>query len=216
MPRPKSTVVGSEHVSRCQHSRTKRIRSSTTTSPRGLRRHTPPSPRPKRSRVFTRSYGVGEVTQRRPQEGHDTHRHRRRWCRSTRLSPEKNLRAIPRTHGPLDAIKPDLHDTFWMPPLPKHHQHQDSPLPILHHPHGRRKRATTTATPLAGEPYVQSTSQGRRPGIPDLTPEWQQTPLRQSNGTNRDASTRSRPAWSETHRSSGCRHHGRGRRRSPI
>jgi hypothetical protein len=96
-------MVGSEHVCRCQHSRTKRIRSSTTTSPRGLRRHAPPSPIPKRSRVFTRSYDVGEVTQRHPQEGHDTRMHRCRWCRSTRLLPEKTSAPY---HRPVDRSMP--------------------------------------------------------------------------------------------------------------
>jgi hypothetical protein len=45
----------------------------------------------------------GKVTQRRPQEGHDTRRHRRRWCRSTRLSPEKT--SVP-YHEPMDRLSP--------------------------------------------------------------------------------------------------------------
>ena len=57
------------------------------TPPRGRQLNTPPSLRPWRSRAFIRRADRKKVARMAPQEGYDTHKHRRRLRRSAELSP---------------------------------------------------------------------------------------------------------------------------------
>lgn len=120
----------------------------------------------RRSSVFTRSPEMEGEPQRCPQEGRDAHRHRRRWRRSTKLSP--GVSPMPHRgttvqvrHHQNRPPQHDLGDTAAEAPRPPGF------LPPPSSPSTRpRRNATTTATLLAIEPDTRP----RRPGPPPRHP----------------------------------------------
>jgi hypothetical protein len=99
----------------------------------------PSSPRPHRSRVFTRSPDAERITTTTPPRGS------RRLQASPSLAPKRwdfsqknprhtwylRLLAIP---------EPSFYHAIWALTTPKRHQHQELPMPTPRHPHGPKRR----------------------------------------------------------------------------
>jgi hypothetical protein len=99
----------------------------------------PSSPRPQRSRVFTRNPNAERVAitmpsrgSRRPQASPSLAQ--KRWD-FARRNPRHtwNLRI-------LANLEPSFHHTIWALTTPRRRQHQEPPMPTPRHPHGPKRR----------------------------------------------------------------------------